>query len=292
MATDHDRADSGKSALVVQGGAMRSVFSAGVLDGFLERRFNPFDFYIGVSAGASNLAAFLSGTPGISLKIFSDFARRPEFINYGRFLRNGHLLDLDWLFEEILAQSLLNFESIYSHARPLYVCITDVVAGRAIYVKSNPENLVQTLKASTALPVLYRDFPAIDGRAMTDGGVSDAIPVARAIALGARKIMILCAHPREHIVKDTLLHRWIRWKIRNYPQLHACMRKRLIQHREARRLISNPPPGVRVIDVCPPHQFSAGRLCRKGEMLHLGYRSGVELAGSAIQRWQSLATDQ
>jgi predicted patatin/cPLA2 family phospholipase len=292
MAMNHDKADSGKSALVVQGGAMRSVFSAGILDAFLEKKFNPFDFYIGVSAGASNLAAFLSGTPGTSLKIFQDYACRAEFINYPRFLRNGHLIDLDWLFDVVFRQSPLNLASIYSHARPLYVCVTNVVTGRAVYVETNPDNLLYTLKASTALPVFYRNFPVIDGHIMTDGGVADAIPVARAIALGARRIMVLRTRPKDYIVKDTLVHRWVRWQMRNYPQLHASMQRRVIQHREALRLIRNPPPGVKVIEVCPPHQFSAGRFNRKTDMLHLGYQSGLELADSAIQQWLMSAMDR
>lgn len=291
MATNHDRVNSGKSALVVHGGAMRSVFSAGVLDAFLQKHFNPFDFYIGVSAGASNLAAFLSGTPGISLKIFLDLACRPEFINYIRFLRNGHLIDLDWLFDEVFAQSLLNVTSVYSHAKPLYVCVTDVVTGRAVYVETNADNLMRTLKASTALPVFYRDFPIIEGHAMTDGGVADAIPVARAIALGARRIMVLRTRPSDYIFKDTLLHRWIRWKIRSYPQLNASMRRRVILHREALHLIRNPPPGVKIIEVCPPNRFSAGRFCRNADMLRVGYQSGQEQAESAIRQWLSLAPD-
>ena len=56
-----------QNALIVEGGAMRSVFSAGLLDGLLQQRFNPFDFYIGVSAGAYNIVVYLVGKSGLSL---------------------------------------------------------------------------------------------------------------------------------------------------------------------------------------------------------------------------------
>lgn len=87
------------AALVVEGGALRGVFSTGVLDGFLEAGFHPFDFFIGVSSGASNLAAYLAGMKGRNRKIYLDYSLRPEFISLARFLRGGHLMDLDWLWE-------------------------------------------------------------------------------------------------------------------------------------------------------------------------------------------------
>jgi predicted patatin/cPLA2 family phospholipase len=274
-----------ESALVVQGGAMRSVFSAGVLDGFLDRQFNPFDFYIGVSAGASNLAAYLSGESGKSMQIFRDFARRPEFMNFGRFLRGGHLLDLDWLFEITFGRTHFDLSAIYNHAKPLYVCVTEVETGSAIYVDTNANNLAQALKASTALPVFYRGFPLLNGRAMTDGGVADAIPVARAIELGAKKIMVVRSRPANFRVTDTLAHRWIRRQMRRYPQLHATMKQRVQRHEAALVLIRNPPDEVKIVEVCPPAKFTAGRFSRGSEKLELGYQAGQQAADWATEQW-------
>ncbi|MEW6335613.1 MAG: patatin-like phospholipase family protein, partial [Thermodesulfobacteriota bacterium] len=79
------------SALVVEGGALRGVFSAGLLDAFIEARFDPFDLYLGVSSGASNIAAFLARMGGRNYRIYRDYARRREFISIRRFLLGGHL---------------------------------------------------------------------------------------------------------------------------------------------------------------------------------------------------------
>lgn len=290
MLNSQSKSITAKSALIVQGGAMRSVFSAGVLDAFLEKQFNPFDYYIGVSAGATNLAAFLGGEPGVSLRIFQDFAQRAGIISYCRFFRGGHLIDHDRLFALAYANLQLNLAAIYQHGRAFYICVTDVSSGQAIYVQSNAENLQQTLRATTAIPVFYRSFPVIHGQAMTDGGVADPIPVARAIALGARQIMVVRSRPQDYVVKDSLVHRWLRWQMRTYPQLQATMRRRVTQHKEAMQLIRNPPAGVNIIEVCPPGLFSAGRFSRKTDMLQLGYQSGREQANTAMQQWQSLAT--
>src|SRR5512135_324999 len=89
----------GKRALVVEGGGMRGIFSAGVLDAFLEQDFDPFDIYIGVSAGACNLSSQVAGQYRRNFRIYTNQMVRPEFISVGKFLRGGHYMDLDWLWE-------------------------------------------------------------------------------------------------------------------------------------------------------------------------------------------------
>ena len=100
-----------ESALVVEGGALRGVFSTGLLDAFLEARFNPFDLFIGVSSGASNLAAYLAGMIGRNRNIYMDYSLRPDFISYPKFLRGGHLLDLDWLWDITIREVRLDLAS-------------------------------------------------------------------------------------------------------------------------------------------------------------------------------------
>ena len=77
---------SSESALVVEGGALRGVFSTGLLDGFLEAQFNPFDLFIGVSSGASNLAAYLAGMIGRNKRIYIEYSLRPVPLRTKKFL--------------------------------------------------------------------------------------------------------------------------------------------------------------------------------------------------------------
>jgi predicted patatin/cPLA2 family phospholipase len=275
------------NALVVEGGAMRSVFSAGLLDGFLERQFNPFDFYIGVSAGAFNLAAYLSGIPGKSLEVYQKLALDKAFISYWRFIRGGHLLDLDWLFETIPAASYLDQEAVYRPGKPFYVCASDVSTGEPAYINTTPENLERVMKASAALPLFYRNFPVIDGSPMTDGGVADGIPVAQAIRMGATRILVVRSRHKSYLKKDTLGHRFVRWKLRKFPTLVATMHQRVSLYEETISLIRNPPPGVKMIEVCPPEDFTIGRFNRRLEALLKGYQSGIEMAEDTIQKWGS-----
>lgn len=249
--------------------------------------FNPFDFYIGVSAGAINITSYLTGQAGHSRALIDKVAFNPEFINVYRFLKGGHLLDLDWALREAKSE----LETIISKAdftsRPFYICMTDVLRGKAHYEISSADKILALLKASSALPLIYRDFPLINGIAMTDGGIADSLPVAKAIELGARKILVIRARPRHYKKKDSLMHRYIRWKLRKYRALHITLQQRVQQHRQTLELIRHPPPGIDIIEVCPPEHFRLGRLSQNPELLSMGYELGLQHAESALRTWQN-----
>lgn len=278
-----------ENALIVEGGAMRSVFSAGLLDGFLKQKFNPFDCYIGVSAGAYNLAMYMADMPGKSLEMFLNYGLHKNFISFTRFLRGGHLLDLDWLFEESMADTQLDLNAVYQSGKPLIVGTTDVLTGKPVYTHTTADNFKQVLKASTALPLIYRNFPKIDDRPMTDGGVSDGIPVTKAIELGAKRIMVIRSRHKHYMKKDTPGHRFIRWKLRNYSSLVDTMQQRVLMHKKVIDLIRNPPSNVTITEVCPPDDFSMGRFTRDKELYKQGYQAGMQTAIIAINEWIALS---
>lgn len=183
------------TALVVEGGAMRGIFSTGVLDGFLAREFNPFDIFFGVSSGSGNLAAFLARMPRRNLKIYTDYSLRPEFINWKRAVLGGPLMDLDWLWEITIREIRLDLQTIFAPGKPFIVCLTDAATGAAVYQQTDAANLEEVLKASSALPVLYNSFPLIEGERKLDGGFSDPLPVRAAMDAGAKKIMVVRSRP-------------------------------------------------------------------------------------------------
>ncbi|MDQ7000163.1 MAG: patatin family protein [Mariprofundus sp.] len=276
-------------ALIIEGGAMRSVFSAGLLDGFLQRDFNPFDCYIGVSAGASNLAMFLAGEQSRSLQFFIQLAGRKDFISPIRFLRGGHLLDLDMLMAAIMAEKI-DLAAIFRNKKPFLVCTTDVENGKPNYFETNASMLLDALKASMALPLIYRKFPVLNGRASVDGGMSDAVPVAEMIRRGATRLMVVRSRPAAFIRKDSWGHRYIRWQLRDYPLLVHAMQQRVERHRQVNRIIARPPPGIEIVDICPPAHFRMGRFASDQQQVLLGYHAGLSMADDAISQWSRAAT--
>lgn len=276
------------TALVVEGGAMRGVFSTGLLDGFLERGFDPFALGVGVSAGAGNLAAYRAGMHGRNLKIYTDYSLRPEFMDLGRFLRGGHLMDLDWLWRTTIAEIRLDLKTVYADGRPLVVCLTDVQRGGEVYRETTVDDLEAVLKASSAMPILYRGFPLIDGRPMADGGLVDPLPIEEAIRRGARRIMVIRSRPRGYKKRESLLQHILGWKMRRFPSLKEAMARRVRRYNETVALIRRPPPGISITEICPPDGFRSSRLSRDPRILFEGYEQGRTLAAEAIEAWKRI----
>ncbi len=275
------------SVLVVEGGAMRGVFSTGLLDGFLEAGFNPFDFYLGVSSGASNLAAFLADMKGRNARIYMDYSLRPEFISITRFLCGGHLLDLDWLWAITIRENRLDLDRIFSKCKPLIAVLTDVRTGQAYYRQTAPHDLEAILKASSAMPLFYRNYPLIGGHLMTDGGIADPLPVSSAIRLGGDRIMVVRSRPRSYLKRRGFSDKFMGWYVRRYPLLREKIAKRVETYNSALRLIRNPPQGVSIVEICPPENFRVGRTCRSRALLRAGYDQGRASARGAIELWQT-----
>jgi len=274
------------TALVVEGGGMRGVFSTGLLDGFQERRFNPFALYIGVSSGASNLAAYLAGMAGRNRLIYLDYSLRPQFISISRFLAGGHLLDLDWLWENTIRDIRLDLAAIYGPGKPFLVGLTDVGTGRAVFKDTAPDNLEHVLLASSAVPLYYRNYPEVDGKPMTDGGVADAIPVAEALRRGARRIMVVRSRRRDYRKRPGLFDQWVMSRyLRRRPALKEAMMKRVACYNETLDLIRRPPDGTEIVEICPPDAFRVSRLCRNHDILQEGYDQGRAEAAAAVARW-------
>ena len=274
------------TALVVEGGAMRGIFSTGVLDGFLAREFNPFDIFFGVSSGSGNLAAFLARMPRRNLKIYTDYSQRPEFINWKRAALGGPLMDLDWLWEITIREIRLDLSTIFALGRPFIVCLTDAETGAAVYQQTDAANLEPVLKASSALPVLYNTFPVVDGRKTLDGGLSDPLPVRAALEAGAKKIMIIRSRPRRYRKKTGLGHRLLQWRLCRYPALRQTLAGHADRYNRDLELIRRPPRGTTIVEICPPENFRPNRLERSRETLYQGYDLGKMMADEAIRRWE------
>lgn len=120
-----------KRALVVEGGAMRSIYSIGVLDAFIKNNYYDFDMCLGVSAGSTALASYLAGMHKRSYRVTADYSTRKEFISKRNFARGGHYMDLDWLWDYCDAYDPLDTDSIVKKNIEFYVGVTSVLTGKS-----------------------------------------------------------------------------------------------------------------------------------------------------------------
>lgn len=263
-----------QTALVVEGGAMRGIFAAGVLDAFIEQQYQPFQFALGVSAGATNLMGYLAGDHGRSRQILFDHARRADFINWRRYLKGGHFCDVSWLWHASFNEVPLNVEHYLTQKVPLYAVTTSVNTGQARYFAVTEQNMHQLFPASCAIPLMYRDFPLIEGEQMTDGGLADSIPVTKAYEMGARDITVILSQPLGYRKRGNRFPALIKPFFKQYPWLFAAVLTRTERYNQALDFIAKPPSDCRMRVIAPPRQFAVGRFCQNPVQLEAGYQAG------------------
>jgi predicted patatin/cPLA2 family phospholipase len=237
----------GRTALVVEGGAMRGIFAAGVLDVFLEQRFRPFDLAFGVSVGASNVLSYLAGQHGRARRCFLDQMSRPEFIDPWRMLRGGHWLDLDWLWTAITRDDPLDCDAAAASGVEYAVVATCAKTGEPRYLTPAADDMLETLKASCALPVLYRHTVHVGPHELVDGGISDPLPVREAYRRGARTLVVVRSRTADFVKKDRLLNRVGAWSVRSSPGIARACRATPQAYRDAVAFLHAPPADCTVI---------------------------------------------
>ncbi|WP_444888584.1 patatin-like phospholipase family protein [Microbulbifer sp. JMSA008] len=282
MANRIEERDS-TSALVVEGGAMRGIFAAGVLDAFIEVDFCPFDFAIGVSAGSTNLIGYLAGDHGRSRQILLDHATRADFIDWRRYLRGGHFCDISWLWHASYNDVPLNIERYTENGVPLYAVTTSINSGQPHYVCVTPENMHEVFPASCAIPMAYREFPPVAGEPMTDGGLADSIPVIRAYEQGARDITVILSRPLGYRKPVGSAPKFIKQFFHDHARLFEAVLERGERYNRALDFIQTPPPDCRVSVIAPPADFPVKRFTQEVELLEKGYLVGSELGRSFLR---------
>ncbi|MBR9875383.1 patatin family protein [Vibrio sp. J1-1] len=264
-----------KKAIVVEGGAMRGVFASGVLDAFMEKNYKPFDFAIGVSAGASNLIGYLTDYPHRSINIITKLATCKRFFDPTRFIKGGDLIDVKWLFEESNRLYPVDEKKLFDGI-PFYATTTNVDTGKADYYRVNRENFHHALEATTALPIAYKHTPCFSGGCYTDGGVADSIPVREAYRRGARDITVVLSQPLNY-AKKPVKTTWLTKKLfAEHPKMVEAMLRRAENYNESLAFIRNPPEDARIRVIAPPDNFHVQRLSMRQSVLLEGYEMGRE----------------
>ncbi|CAB9493952.1 patatin-like phospholipase family protein [Alteromonas macleodii] len=277
-----------KSALVVEGGAMRGIFAAGVLDKFMEQDYYPFDFTLGVSAGATNLSTYVSKMQGLSKTIITQYATKREFFSPLRFIKGGHMTDVHWLWHH--SKQSMNIPSPgEKSSMPLYVGITNAESGECEYIQATETNVDELMVASCALPTAYRDEIIINGTRYLDGGVADAIPAIKAYNMGARDITVILSQPLG-FTKPEVKSTWLMQKMYgNQPAILEKMLKRATIYNETLDFFKQPPTDCIIRVIAPDEAFCVKRLTMDKKKLLRGYGQGRRMARRHLKNLNSNA---
>ncbi|MFD0706862.1 patatin family protein [Photorhabdus akhurstii] len=273
---------TGKVALVCEGGGQRGIFTAGVLDEFMRVEFNPFDLLLGTSAGAQNLSAYICGQRGYARRAISRYTTNPAFFNPLRFVRGGHLVDLDWFVQTAFQDLPLDIPTALRRLEAgceFYTCACRADNFEPTYFQPDEHNWLEVIKASSAIPGFYRNGVTINGVVYYDGGISDAIPVEEAYRRGADTIVVIRTVPSQLYYTPDWVQRMERWLGDSGLQKMVRM---LQQHAKSyyrtQKFIENPPDDVQIFEIYPPASLTTSALGSRLPALnrdyHLGRRCG------------------
>lgn len=264
------------SGLVLEGGGMRGVYTAGVLDFFLEKNIL-FENVYGVSAGAVNGCNFLSGQKGRTLRINVNYMRDKRYASVRSFLTTGDFFGVKMCYDTVPNQlDLYDYEAYRQYQGNFYAVVTNCLTGKAEYkkIKDMKKGLIY-VRASSSLPLLSRDV-MINGIPYLDGGIADSIPIRRAQKDGNRKNVIILTRDISYQKEKSSLQPLIAARYVKYPNLVKSIQRRHLVYNRTLAYIRSLEKKGKVFVIRPEYPVTIGRLEKDGEKLNALYRQGYE----------------
>ena len=229
--------DMNKSALVLEGGGMRGIFTAGVLDYLMDNELW-FPYTIAVSAGASNGISYMSRQRGRAKFGDIDLLKIRPYIGMKHFIRGKGYIDLNYIFYEYPQKHYpLDFKT-YSESSNRFIAVTsDCISGKAKYMeeKSDEKRLCDILKASCSLPFIG-PIAYVDGIPMLDGGITDPLPIKKAMADGFTNIVVVLTRNKGY--RKNIRKRPIpKFIYKQYPNLRDALFERSKEYNDTLQYI-------------------------------------------------------
>ncbi len=271
-----------KTGIIDVGGGLRGIYGAGVLDRCMDEGI-AFDVCVGVSAGSANMAAFLAGQRGRNYRFYASYPQRPAYMGLGALLHTGSYIDLDYVYGTLSndgGEDPLDYEACVNAAGELFVVATDAVTGEAVYfTKADLKpNDYKIFNASCAMPVACRP-QTVAGRAYYDGGVSDPVPVKKALSLGCEKLVLILTRPLDYDAESRMDAAAARILKKSAPAVSQKLTERGKAYREGVARAKELQTEGRCLILAPDDLGGVGTVTRDSDKLFMLYGRGYRDAG-------------
>lgn len=273
-----------KKVLILEGGGMRGVFTTGVLQAFHDRHYFPWEAVMGSSAGALTGAAYVAGQIHLSRDAFFGSLLSSRFIRLMNIVRpSKHVINLDWMIDSVLHGQEPLDEKKLRRACPLVVTGTHIPPGkhpRTVYFNSHRDELTTILKATAALPFLYRGFVPYRDYELLDGAILDPVPYHHALRLGYREEDIVVVLTREKGYRKEQESFWVRKLLEiyynkpEYRLLVDVLETRFSRYNTLIDELEKRHPAIEVI--YPSPKFHVDRLTTDRAQIASGFHEGVQ----------------
>lgn len=225
------------AGLVLEGGGMRGLYTAGILDFFLEKGVQ-FSSVYGVSAGACHMASYMSNQRGRAYRVGVNYLKDKDYCSFSSLIRTGDMFGVDMCYHRIPEElDPFDYEAFDKYPGKGYAVATDVMSGKAEYMElKDLKNNIDIIRASASLPLVSRNV-RIAGREYLDGGLSDSIPIVKSIKDGNKKNIIVLTRPIGYRKKPASNIALLKAKYKNNPGVVKAMVRRHIVYNKTLRYI-------------------------------------------------------
>lgn len=267
-----------KVGLVLEGGSMRGMYTAGVLDVFMDAGINV-DGIIGVSAGALFGPNYFSKQKGRVIRYNKRFCKNHRYMSLLSFLLTGNIVNKKFAFYDVTTKyDIFDNDTFMKNNTGYYVTVTNVETGKAEYLEiKDIIKELEKLRASSAIPGVSR-MVKIDGKKYLDGGIGDSIPVLQCKKLGYEKIIVVLTRPldyRKEPMSEKLM-KVLAAKYKKYPRFIEAMENRYLRYNETVETIIDMENKKEIFVIRPSEAIQLKTVERNKEKLQAVYDLGVK----------------
>jgi len=264
-----------KLGLVLEGGGMRGLFTAGVLDVFMENGV-AFDGIVGVSAGACFGCNLKSGQAGRVIRYNVRFARDPRYCSWRSLVKTGDLFNADFCYRE-LPERLDPFDAEAYAANPteFHVVATDCATGKAVYRRLDKADAeaFEWIRASASMPLVSRPVRIGDGEYL-DGGLSDAVPLRYFESLGFGRNVVVTTRHHGYRKSPHRAIRLLKPLFRRTPEIYKALKSRHSRYNETLEYIDTSVAAGRAFLIAPEKPLGISRVCHNPDAMRRAYGTG------------------
>lgn len=272
-----------KKGLVLEGGGLRGIYTAGVLDVFLEEGITV-DGVIGVSAGAIHGASFLSKQKGRSLRYSLKYRRDKRYMSISSLIKTGDLFGAEFCYHDLPnVLDPYNYDAFLRNPTRMYVCCSNLETGEAEYLECrNMRQDMEKLRASASMPLVSQTVE-IDGMKLLDGGVSDSIPIFAFRRMGYRKNIVILTRPEGYRKGPDKMLKMEAIKYKDYPEFVKRAAMRHVYYNKTLDKLEELEKQGEVLILRPSKKLKISRIERNKKRIQAMYDLGVKDAKDKLE---------
>ena len=283
-----------KYGLVLEGGAMRGLFTAGVIDILMENDIK-LDAAVGVSAGAAFGCNYKSGQIRRAIRYNTRFCKDKRYCSTLSLIKTGDLFGAEFCYHTIPEKlDIFDVEAFNASPVDFWVVCTDVTTGKTVYHKCGPINYdeLEWIRASASMPVAAR-IVEVGGYRLLDGGVSDSIPLKFMESRGCEKNVVVLTQPRDYVKKPASGMALMKLKYgRKYPELVKAAENRHKMYNSELKYIQSAEQEGRAFVIAPPEALPVGHVEHDPDVMREVYRIGRRTAERCLDQLKAFLEEE